>query len=179
MARHHASGSPWNVRLKSDPIVGATSVAHSLQISRRRRGILNVRLKSHLQSEGQASSLRCGSDFSLTFIPEQGQAAIAGQLGSPAAKAKTLDVTHRAEDAAFDLDAARRRSPCAIQDDDGSGSPSLGADTCANYLKALMMGAIRASSLLAGARSDDATGADDGLCVGGVLARKSGRPLPG
>ena len=72
-----------------------------------------------------------------------------------------------------------RRSPCAIQDDDRSGSPSLGADTCANHHKALMIGAIRASSLLVGARSDDATGADDGRCVGGALARKSRRSLPG
>ena len=60
-----------------------------------------------------------------------------------------------------------RRSPCAIQDDDGSGSPSLGADTCANRHKALMIGAMCASSLLAGAASDDATGAGDGRCVRG------------
>ena len=66
-----------------------------------------------------------------------------------------------------------RRSRCAIQDDDGSGSPSLGADTCANHHKALMIGAMCASSLLAGAASDDATGAGDGRCVRGEYWRRN------
>ena len=76
------------------------------------------------------------------------------------------------------LRAGCRRSPCAIRDDGGPGSPSLGPDTCANHHKALMIGAVRASSLLASAHSDDAIGADDDRCVGGHWCRNPGDRCP-
>ena len=60
-------------------------------------------------------------------------------------------------------------SRCAIQDGDGSGSPSRGVVTCASHRKVLVGWGIVRIVTTGDARSDDATGADH-CCSVAVLA---------